>query len=260
MKKTIDTCIRTETAKDSGARGKISLKARCRQDKKKGMRNAFLTAALLMLLAPAGARASVSTSLKVDPTFATKEACENVLGAIKALPSKVFRSEGDKLVEINDVDAYCESLFPAQDEITQKITALYHSELQRAPDPEGLAYWVNEVKTGKYTIAQVKGHFIWCRSLPDDHPDRCEPGRDFNGGGGTGTGTGTSTSTSTVTSDGVPEAISQLYRTILKREPDSAGLDYWVDEVRTGKQTVPTVQAHFLWCSTLPADDDNLCK
>lgn len=53
----------------------------------------------------------------------------------------------------------CVANTTSTDPTTQSITALYWSELGRAPDAAGLAYWVAQVNSGAITLAGVKQDF-----------------------------------------------------------------------------------------------------
>lgn len=78
---------------------------------------------------------------------------------------------------------------------TNFITALYDKVLGRDPDPDGLAYWVNQLNTNSYSRAAVVNQFL-------------------------------------VTSN--QEFIGSLYLTYLGRDPDPTGLAYWTNLLQTG--------------------------
>lgn len=79
------------------------------------------------------------------------------------------------------------------------VTKMYNDTLGRAPDPPGLAGWVNVIRTKQLSVAEVASKFY----VSDEYY--------LHAGG---------TPTSWVTS---------LYTQILGRAPEPAGLQYWVD-------------------------------
>jgi len=90
--------------------------------------------------------------------------------------------------------------------VEQQVTEIYVATFGRAPDAEGLAYWVNEVETGSLTIEQVAQSFF----------DQPETQAKYPSG---------TTETSFVLA---------VYTNALQRSPDAAGFNYWVAELESG--------------------------
>lgn len=148
----------------------------------------------------------------------------------------------------------------------REIEALYLTALNRPPDAAGVAYWLMEWKAGLYATESERNYVFFqganqyasgeldFGTEANLTPDSIVINRFFGSGSGSGSGaTGPATSSAgyvgpTVTDySGVDagtgttrdlayrEVLSDMYRTILDREPDQAGLDYWLEEVsRTG--------------------------
>jgi len=83
--------------------------------------------------------------------------------------------------------------------LTTIVTKMYSDTLQRQPDAEGLTTWVTWIQTGRFTVAQVASEFY---ASPEYYL--------YHAGG---------TDTAWVT---------QLYVTLLGRQPDASGLTMWV--------------------------------
>ncbi len=81
------------------------------------------------------------------------------------------------------------------------VTGFYANTLSRPPDGDGLNYWIGEIAFRHRTVAEV-GAFFYASD-------------EYYAGFGGGT---------------VPTWVSDLYAKILHRQPDAAGLDYWVNE------------------------------
>jgi hypothetical protein len=93
---------------------------------------------------------------------------------------------------------------------------LYEASFDRAPDPTGLGYWIAQLEGGLSTV-DAAARFI----------DSAE----FRGLYG-----------EQLANDVFVET---LYRNILDRDPDSAGLDWWVNELGSGGMSRPEVLARF---------------
>lgn len=94
--------------------------------------------------------------------------------------------------------------------IARTVEALYQSTLGRPADPSGLNYWVDILQREKASTARVAAHFYASSEY-------------FNGIGG----------------GHVSTWITDLYRKILDREPDTGGLAYWSDQTaRRGRVSV----------------------
>ncbi len=95
--------------------------------------------------------------------------------------------------------------------VQDEITELYVATLGRAPDKSGLAYWVNQVDTGAMTIAQVAASFFEQPETQAKYP------------------AGTTNNSFVIA----------VYMNALNREPDTAGLQYWTDQLDQGLATRP---------------------
>ena len=84
-----------------------------------------------------------------------------------------------------------------------RVTEIYVATFGRAPDPTGLAYWVGQVENGSLTLDQVAQSFFDQPETKAKYPE------------------GTSNDS----------FISTIYQNVLNRDPDRAGLDYWVEEL-----------------------------
>lgn len=93
--------------------------------------------------------------------------------------------------------------------VQDEITELYVATLGRSPDKGGLAYWVNQVNTGAMTIADVAASFFAQPETEAKYP------------------AGTTNESFVIA----------VYHNALNRAPDTAGLNYWVDQLNTGSAT-----------------------
>ncbi len=89
---------------------------------------------------------------------------------------------------------------------SEQIQRLYIGYLGRAADGAGLEYWTNEVDNGAITVDQIRINIV------NEQPEYLE-----NYGQLSNT-----------------ELAIKVYQNLLNREPDQAGLDYWVNELETG--------------------------
>jgi len=100
---------------------------------------------------------------------------------------------------------------------SQLITQIYIGYYHRAPDADGLNYWVGRYKsaTDPMTLAQIAQSFsVQVESL-DNYPFLKNPNI---------------ASPSTF--------ITQVYANLFNRAPDSEGLAYWTNQISTGKSTI----------------------
>jgi len=84
-----------------------------------------------------------------------------------------------------------------------QVTEIYVATFGRAPDPAGLGYWVGQVEVGFLTIDQVAQSFFDQPETKAKYPQ------------------GTTN----------PTFITTIYQNVLNRDPDPAGLNYWVGEL-----------------------------
>lgn len=101
------------------------------------------------------------------------------------------------------------SIIKRAETLQSRITEIYVATFGRAPDRAGLQYWVGQVEKGLLTVDQVAQSFF-------DQPE-----------------------TQTKYPQGTSNAdfITSIYQNVLNRDPDQAGLDYWVAELDRGAFT-----------------------
>ncbi len=95
----------------------------------------------------------------------------------------------------------------AQYSTSEEIQLIYIGYLGRGADPEGLAYWTNEVEQGLITVDQIRTNIV--NEQPEYHANYGQ-----------------------LSDRDLAEAV---YFNLLNREPDQAGLNYWVNQLETGK-------------------------
>ncbi len=96
--------------------------------------------------------------------------------------------------------AYLRGLATTDEWLGAIVTKMYQDTLGRSPDAAGLATWIGWLRTGQVTVVQAAAGFY--------------SGDEFYLGLGGGT---------------LPTWVTQLYRKLLHREPDAAGLSFWAD-------------------------------
>jgi len=92
------------------------------------------------------------------------------------------------------------------------VTKMYRDTLQRAPDPAGLSGWVQVLQSGSWTVAEVSSYFF---ASPEYYQ--------------------------TFAGNAPSPWVTQLYQKLLGRDPDPAGLAYWIqltNDPRYGRQWV----------------------
>jgi hypothetical protein len=87
------------------------------------------------------------------------------------------------------------------------LAELYTTFFNRAPDADGLAYWVNEITSGNINLTQIAEN--WMTQQPE----------------------GLTTFPSTLTD---AQFIDKIYGNILGRAADTDGAQYWLDQLATG--------------------------
>jgi len=92
------------------------------------------------------------------------------------------------------------------------ITQLYVGYFNRAPDPEGLNYWVGRLEAGM-TLPQIANSFAVQPEATSTYPWLAAPNLDV----------------------GIPEFITSVYQNLFERNPDPAGLAFWTQELLNGK-------------------------
>jgi hypothetical protein len=94
------------------------------------------------------------------------------------------------------------------------LSELYVSYFDRAPDADGLAYWKDELSSGRMSLDGIAEN--WANEQPEFQEK-------YEG----------------LSED---EFINQVYQNVLGREPDDAGKEYWAAELANGK--IPA--SHFI--------------
>lgn len=84
------------------------------------------------------------------------------------------------------------------------VVGFYEDTLGRGPDPSGKAYWINQLRTGKRTVAQAASEFYASSEY-------------FRNRGG----------------NTVESWVTDLYSRLLHRAPDAAGKAYWVGKTNS---------------------------
>lgn len=109
-------------------------------------------------------------------------------------------------------------------DLRRDITLIYVGVFGRAPDGEGLNYWMNEfLRTG----VDLRTLADWMYHSAVSHPSYSYLGDPR-------------------------KLVEQVYKQVLGRRPevDPEGINYWVNEVRSGKVTPGKVVADILWVAT----------
>ncbi len=103
---------------------------------------------------------------------------------------------------------------------SQWITAFYASYWNRAPDPEGHAYWLGMFNQGRLTIPEIAENFAISDEAKAAYPYFNAP--------------------HTASDSQINDFVRSVYRNLLDREVSASdeGLVYWVGELRSGK-TIP---------------------
>lgn len=95
---------------------------------------------------------------------------------------------------------------------------LYQAAFDRAPDPEGLGFWLRHFDAGTITLQQMASYFIGSEEFEGRY--------------------------------GNPESLqddaflSSLYNNVLDRNPDQAGFDFWSEQQENGLSR-PMILQHF---------------
>ncbi len=90
--------------------------------------------------------------------------------------------------------------------LEEQLASLYVATFGRAPDAEGLEYWMLKIESGEMTIEEVAQSFF----------DQPEAKQTFP------------------SNSSLDTFISSVYNNVLDRDPDKAGLDYWKGELSSG--------------------------
>lgn len=143
------------------------------------------------------AAAQVPAVVSVSSTSFVKAAYQDFLS--RQPSSAELSGQVAALVGGASGESFLRSLATSTQWLTVIVTKMYQDTLGRAPDPAGLANWVDWIRAGRFTVAQAAALFYSSDEF-------------YQGLGG-------NTLTSWVT---------QLYAKLLGRTPDPAGLTFWV--------------------------------
>lgn len=92
---------------------------------------------------------------------------------------------------------------PSEDGISGFAERLYTTCLARSSDPNGKQYWINQLKSGMSGADAAKMFFFSSEFVGFNLNDT--------------------------------EFVTRLYRTFMNREPDQGGLDFWLTQLKSGK-------------------------
>ena len=90
------------------------------------------------------------------------------------------------------------------------LAELYTTFFNRAPDADGLAYWVNSIDTGQLSLTQIAEN--WLTEQPEGQ-----------------------TNFPTTLTDA--QFVAQIYTNVLSRTADADGAQYWLDQLASGAVT-----------------------
>ncbi len=90
-----------------------------------------------------------------------------------------------------------------------RMFRLYNASFKRLPDPDGLAYWIDNFSSGRNTIRVVASSFLGSEEFAERYG-------------------------SNVTDE---KYVTTLYQNVLGRAPDTGGLNYWLGQLSTGAET-----------------------
>ncbi|MDX2465242.1 MAG: DUF4214 domain-containing protein, partial [Porticoccus sp.] len=87
------------------------------------------------------------------------------------------------------------------------IARLYQTAFDRAPDQDGLNYWIDQWEVEHLSIGQIADGFYISSEFLATYGNLSDE-----------------------------SYISQLYANVLDREPDESGYDYWIDRLDSGME------------------------
>lgn len=98
--------------------------------------------------------------------------------------------------------------------VQEQITAIYVAYYDRAPDPAGLQFWVDQLQNGR-SLDTIAADFAGAAETKSKYPYFDQPDV-----------------------AGATTFITSVYVNLFGRTPDDAGRDFWVDQLTTGKTPV----------------------
>ena len=90
-----------------------------------------------------------------------------------------------------------------------RMFRLYNASFKRLPDPDGLAYWIDNFSSGRNTIRVVASSFLGSAEFKQRY--------------------GEDVTDSTY--------VNTLYKNVLGRDADTGGLNYWLGQLNSGAET-----------------------
>lgn len=109
------------------------------------------------------------------------------------------------------------TLHQTTDQAVADLYALYQAAFDRAPDFNGLNYWLNLLHSGT-RLEKVTEDFVRSNEYIGQHGANISD----------------------------PNFVTDLYHNLLNRAPDQAGLDYWTEQIQTNAATRGDVIAGFI--------------
>ena len=149
-----------------------------------------------------------------------------------------------------------------QEKIDQ-INTIYREELERDSDNEGANYWLEELKSGRQTLDDIRANIRRSDEAANLESNKAFIEEQYEGGLDRGSdsegmsywlkdlATGQSREDvaanirrSDEFSTQAENYLDNLYENILERDPDDEGLEYWKEQLTSGNQTRQEVEAN----------------
>ena len=124
---------------------------------------------------------------------------------ITGMPKLIFADKPSGISAISYVQSTFEQL-DGVDTYSGKIFRLYNAAFKRLPDPDGLKYWIRNLTSGIDNEREIASSFINSSEFIQEY------GQNISNN----------------------EFVKNLYKNVLKREPDLDGLKYWVGQLNNG--------------------------
>ncbi len=129
------------------------------------------------------------------------------IGAHRQIRTRVYADQGETgYMKATVDDVFTSKNESAAQKIQTQAAEIYVATFERAPDYSGLMYWVGQVQNGALTIDQVAQSFFNQPETMAKYDDNTTNA----------------------------QFITTVYQNILSRDPDAAGLAYWVSELDQG--------------------------
>lgn len=107
-------------------------------------------------------------------------------------------------------------LSPEFGERIAPVVRLYFAYFKRIPDFGGLIYWVNEYSAGRRTLGSISDFFAGSTEFQETYGNL-----------------------------GDDQYVHLIYQNVLNREPDPEGLDFWTEELTSGRRSRGQVMVGF---------------